>query len=68
MKIKKNFGEIEVPKVIIGEWRKRKGEYEGIEEFISENAWKVLSSYEGRLVDRDLAIFLRDYEANNTPL
>jgi len=68
MKIKIHFGEIEVPKAIIGEWRKRKGEYEDIEQFISENAWQFLSSYEGRLVHRDLAIFLRDYEANNIPI
>ena len=67
MKITLDLGETEVPKVIIDKWKKHKREYGDIEEFIRENAWEFLSSYEGKLVDRDLAIFLRDYEVDNIP-
>ncbi len=66
------FGELEVPKVIIRGWKKHKGQYGEIEEFISANVCEYLMPDEGeladrKLVDKDLAIFLRDYEIGRTP-
>ena len=67
MKIDTEFGgELEVPEVIIHEWEKHKKQYGEIEEFISENIDKYLPD-EGELVDKDLAIFLRDFVSDNSP-
>ena len=67
MKIDTEFmGELEVPEVIVREWEKHKEQYGEIEEFISENIDKYLPD-EGELVDKDLAIFLRDFVSDNSP-
>lgn len=60
-------GELEVPEVIIRDWEKHREQYEDIEEFIRDNAWEYLSTHEGKLVDKDLAIFIRGYEIGNIP-
>lgn len=60
-------GELEVPEVIIRDWEKHKEQYEDIEEFIRENASEYLNSHEGKLMDRDLAILLRDYVIGHIP-
>ena len=55
------LGELEVPEVIIRDWEKSKEHYGDIEEFIEDKVWDYLFSQKGKLVDKDLAIFLRDY-------
>ena len=67
MKIDTVFGgELEVPEVIIHEWEKHKKQYGEIEEFISENIDKYLPD-EGEFIDKDLAIFLRDFVSEHSP-
>ena len=67
MKIDTEFmGELEVPEVIVREWEKHKEQYGEIEEFIGENIDKYLPD-EGELVDKDLAIFLRDFVSEHSP-
>jgi len=67
LKVVTEFGEIKIPKVIVDEWKKHKREYADIKEFIGEKASEFLSSYEGKLVDKELAIFLRDCELDSMP-
>ena len=72
MKIDTDWGELEVPEVIIHEWEKCKEQYKEIEEFISENVYEYLMTDGGKLADRklldkDLAMFLRDYVCGHTP-
>jgi len=72
VKINTDRGELEVPEVIIHEWEKHKEQYGEIEEFISENVYEYLMPDEGeladrKLVDKDLAIFLRDYVSGHIP-
>jgi len=59
------MGELEVPEVIVREWEKHKEQHGEIEEFISENIDKYLPK--GELVDKDLAIFLRDFVSEHSP-
>jgi len=67
VKINTGFGgELEVPEVIVHEWEKHKEQYGEIEEFISKNIGEYLPD-EGELVDKDLAIFLRDFVSEHSP-
>lgn len=61
------LGELEVPKIIMDEWERQKADYEDIEEFIREKAYDYLEQYKGKLADKGLAIFLRDYEIGIIP-
>lgn len=68
MKIKTDrVRELEVPELIIRDWEKHREQYEDIEQFIHENAYEYLTSHEGQLADKDLAIFLRGYEIGHIP-
>jgi len=67
VKINTDWGELEVPEVIIREWEKCKKQYGEIEDFISEKVYEYLMPDGGKLLDRDLAIFLRDYVCGHTP-
>ena len=68
MRIKTDrVGELEVPEVSIRDWEKHKEQYKDIEEFIRQNAWEYLTSHEGKLVDKGLALFLRGYEIGHIP-
>ncbi len=68
MKMKTDLlGEIEISKIITDEWEKHKVGYEDIEEFISENAYDFLMQCQGKLVDKELAIFLCNYNIGIIP-
>lgn len=72
MKVNTDWGELDVPEVITREWEKHKEQYGEIEDFISENVYGYLMPDEGeltdrKLVDKELAIFLRDYEIGHKP-
>ncbi|OGO22153.1 MAG: hypothetical protein A2Z28_07670 [Chloroflexi bacterium RBG_16_51_9] len=60
-------GELEVPQAIIRDWEKSKEHYGDIEEFIRDNVWDYLRSQEGKLMDKDIVIFLHDYETGHIP-
>lgn len=68
MKIRTDLlGEIEIPKIITDEWEKHKADYEDIKEFISENAYNFFMQCQGKLVDKELAMFLRNYSIGIIP-
>jgi len=72
VKIDTDWGELEVPEVIVHEWKKHKEQYGAIEDFIIDNVYKYLMPDGGKLtdrklVDKDLAMFLRDYVRGHTP-
>jgi len=67
VKINIGFGhELDVPEIIVHEWQKRKDQYPEIEEFISEHIDEYLPD-EGKLVDKDIAIFLCDFVSEHSP-
>ena len=67
MKINIGFRhELDVPEIIVHEWQKRKDQYPEIEEFISEHIDEYLPD-EGKLVDKDIAIFLCDFVSRHSP-
>jgi len=67
MKIKLDLGETEVPKSLIDKWQTHKEDYEHIEEFIRETFYDLLYECVGKIVHKDLAIFLRNYEVGIVP-
>lgn len=67
MKIRTDLlGELQIPKAIIEDWEEHKSDYD-IEDFLGESIHDYLKAYRAKLIDRDLAIFLRDYETGILP-
>lgn len=76
MKVKINIGDdLELPKVIEDEvkkeWEKDKADYEDIEHFLESADFDIIHGYlsesDGKFVDKDLALFLRDWETGIIP-
>lgn len=76
MKIKIDIGDdLELPKVIEDElkeqWETAKEGYENIEAFLESVDFEIIGGYrsdsDGKIVDKDLALFLRDWETGIIP-
>lgn len=76
MKIKTDREEIEMPEILMKEFTEawQEGEnknYESVEVFIDncgcELIYQRLGECNGKMVDKELAIFLRDYDTNMIP-
>ena len=77
MKIKTDMEDIEIPEILMKEfteaWQecKNKEDYESLEDFVDDEGWEIIYSFlgecDGKMVDRELAIFLRDYVTSMIP-
>ena len=76
MKVKIDIGDdLELPKVIEDdlkkEWEKAKADYKNIEDFLESGDFETILDYldecDGKIVDKELALFLRDWETGIIP-
>lgn len=78
MKIKTDIqGEIEIPEILMEEFTKawqeceNKEDYESFEDFVYDGEFDIIYSSlgecDGKMVDKELAIFLRDYVTSIIP-
>lgn len=78
MKIKTDIqGEIEIPEILMKEFTKawqeceNKEGYKSFEDFVDDDGWEIihtsLGECDGKMVDKELAIFLRDYVTGIIP-